>query len=39
MAGVADLEARSAALQAEARAVLTELDLSALGFGPAMPTG
>jgi hypothetical protein len=36
---VADLEARSSALAAEARAVLAELDLPALGFGTALPTG
>jgi hypothetical protein len=39
MAGVADLEARSAELQVEAGAVLAGLDLPALGFGPVLPTG
>ena len=36
---MAELEGRQAVLQEEARAVLAELDLSALGFGPALPTG
>ena len=33
---MAELEGRQAALQEEARAVLAELDLSALGFGPVL---
>ena len=39
MSAVTDLEKRQAALQDEAGAVLAELDLPALGFGPALPTG
>src|SRR5690242_5932406 len=39
MTTVADLEVRQKALQDEAQAVLVELDLPALGFGPVLPTG
>src|SRR3954452_8502610 len=39
MAAVTDLDKRQAALPDEAGAVLAELDLPALGFGPALPTG